>query len=105
MGAVRLVAGGRAEDVPRPVLLDAIRLACAAIVAGGFSLTWLGFRHGIQVRTYSIDRKRMPNTLLVCKCLCACVLLLLLLVVVVVVVLLLLFLCVVCMMKNHAPRH
>ena len=71
--AVRLVVGGRAEDVPRTVLLDAIRLAFAAMVAGGFGLIWLGFRHDIQARTYSIDRERMPNTVLLCVCVCVCV--------------------------------
>ena len=70
--AVRLVVGGRADDVPRTVLLEAIRLA-SAIVAGGSGLTWLGFRHDMQVRKYSIDRERMPNTLLVCVCVCVCV--------------------------------
>ena len=71
--AVRLVVRGSAEDVTRTVLLDTIRLAFAAIVAGGFGLTWLDFRHDIEVRTYSIDRERMPNTLLLCVCVRACV--------------------------------
>ena len=68
--AVRLVVGGRAEDIPRTVLLDAIRLAFAAMVAGGFGLICLGFRHDIQVRTYSIDSEWMSNTVLVCVCVC-----------------------------------